>query len=123
MTKASDAAARRTALEPVLLARRRQVVRQVAHLEDDLDWLQTNVEPEVLEEGQEQSLAGVLERLDEHDRDELAAIEQALARMRRGEYARCEACGETIPLARQQVMPTATFCRPCAEAREAAHRT
>lgn len=123
MTRASDAVARRAALEPVLLARRQQLVHQVGRLEDDLDWLQRNVESEVLEEGQEQALAGVLERLDEHDRAELVAIERALARLRSGEYAVCEACHVTIPLARQQAVPTATFCRPCAESREALERT
>lgn len=123
MTRAAEAAARRAAFEPVLLARRQQLARQVGRLEDDLDWLQRNVESEVLEEGQEQALAGVLERLDEHDRTELNAIEHALARLRRGEYAACEACHATIPLARQQALPTATFCRPCTESREALERT
>ena len=123
MTRTAEATARRAALEPVLLARREQLARQVGRLEDDLDWLQRNVESEVLEEGQEQALAGVLERLDEHDRAELVAIERALARLRGGDYAACEACHTTIPLARQQALPTATFCRPCAESREALERT
>jgi len=122
MSSASNRAARREALEPPLLARRQHLLRQVARLEDDLDWLQTNVESETLEEGQEQALAGVLERLDEHDRAELAAIERALARMRSGEYSSCEQCGQAIPLARQQALPSATLCLPCAAAREAPPR-
>ncbi|MDX2169166.1 MAG: TraR/DksA C4-type zinc finger protein [Deltaproteobacteria bacterium] len=122
MSRSTEATERRAALEPALLARRQQLIRQVARLEGDLDWLQANVESESLEEGQEQALAGVLEQLDEHDRRELAAIERALARMRRGEYARCEGCGTEIPLARQRALPAATFCRPCADAREALER-
>jgi RNA polymerase-binding transcription factor DksA len=119
MTRCAEVVERRAALEPALLARRQRLIRQVARWEGDLDWLQANVEPESLEEGQEQALAGVLVQLDEHDRRELAAIERALARMRHGDYTHCEGCGAEIPLARQQAVPTATSCRPCADAREA----
>jgi RNA polymerase-binding transcription factor DksA len=108
----------KTSWEPVraeLIARRRQLINQVARVEDDLRWFETNVEPEQLEEGQEQALAGVLERLEEHDRAEITAIERALARMDRGEYGVCRACGEAIPAARQRALPTADLCRPCAD--------
>ena len=101
-----------------LLERRRQLINQVARVEDDLRWFESNVEPEQLEEGQEQALAGVLERLEEHDRAEIGAIDGALARIARGEYGVCRACGNAIPPARQRALPTADLCLPCAERRE-----
>ena len=107
--------ARNEAFRRTLLERRRHLVSQVADLERDLRWLQDNVEPELLEEGQEQALANVLDRLDEHDRVELDAIDRALERIRVGSYGACDMCGEAIPLARQLAVPTATLCRPCAE--------
>lgn len=101
-----------------LLARRRQLVNQVVRTEDDLHWFETNLEPEILEEGQEQALAGMLERLEEHDRAEIFAIDRALARIERGEYGTCGTCGEPIPAARQEAVPTADLCLPCAVQRE-----
>ena len=102
----------------VRCARGRALLEQVARVEGDLQWLQTNVEIESLDEGQEQALAVVLSRLDEHDRAEIAAIDRALARIRRGKYDICEACGESIPEARLQVLPAAERCLPCAEVAE-----
>jgi RNA polymerase-binding transcription factor DksA len=102
-----------------LLAHRYQLLSQVARVEDELDWLASNVESEVLEEGQEQALANVLERLDEHDRQEIAAINSALERMDRGEYGICRICRVEISRARLDAVPTADLCRACAESREA----
>jgi RNA polymerase-binding transcription factor DksA len=102
-----------------LLAHRYQLLSQVARVEDDLDWLASNVESEVLEEGQEQALANVLERLDEHDRCEIAAINYALERMGRGDYGICRMCRVKISRARLDAVPTADLCRACAESREA----
>jgi RNA polymerase-binding protein DksA len=53
--------------------------------------------------------------LAEIDRDtqELKAIQDALARLKRGEYGRCQRCGEEIPPARLEAMPHATLCVEC----------
>jgi RNA polymerase-binding protein DksA len=107
----------------LLLAQRRRIFAQVAQLEDDLRWLDEDVEPEVVEEGQEQTIARLLERLDERGRAEIAAIDRALARIEGGEYGVCRACGQPIPLARQRAVPTADTCLPCAKMREGLERT
>jgi len=44
---------------------------------------------------------------------ELARIENALERMRDGQYGVCEACGISIPLARLNALPYATLCIKC----------
>lgn len=44
---------------------------------------------------------------------ELTSIENALERMRDGEYGQCENCEEKIPLARLQALPYATSCIRC----------
>jgi len=79
-----------------LLDRRRELFETVARVEDDLRWLDTNVEPEAAEEGQEENIARLLARLDD----------------------RCEGCGERIPAARLDAMPTAVTCVDCAAMRE-----
>jgi len=49
-------------------------------------------------------------KLAELESRELAQVEEALARMKKGTYGKCEATGKPIPLARLQALPYATFC-------------
>jgi DnaK suppressor protein len=44
---------------------------------------------------------------------ELASVENALERLREGEYGRCEECGDVIPTARLTALPYATLCIKC----------
>lgn len=101
-----------------LRSQRRHLFTHVAELERALRWLDENVEPETVEEGQEQAMARLLERLDDRGRAEIEAIDHALERIDRGAYRMCRACGASIPLARQRALPTADTCLPCAEMRE-----
>lgn len=52
-------------------------------------------------------------QLAEVESRELAQIENALERMREGQYGLCEGCNEPIPLARLQALPYATECIRC----------
>ncbi|MEV7682788.1 TraR/DksA C4-type zinc finger protein [Streptomyces sp. NPDC088341] len=47
-------------------------------------------------------------------KDRLADLDQALERLERGDYGRCEVCGEPIPAERLEVRPAATTCVSCA---------
>jgi RNA polymerase-binding protein DksA len=101
-----------------LWQRRRTLLQQVERVEDNLRWLGTNVEPEMEEEGQEENVARLLTRLDDREREELEAIDRALARIETGEYGRCTECGQLIPEGRLQALPAAATCVGCAQARE-----
>ena len=105
-------------IQRALLARRRELFETVARVEDDLRWLDTNVEPEVAEEGQEENIARLLARLDDRGTAEIEDIDAALARIATGDYGRCESCAEPIPAARLEALPTAVTCVECAAARE-----
>ncbi len=52
-------------------------------------------------------------QLAEVESRELARIENALERMREGQYGVCEGCGTSIPLARLNALPYATLCVKC----------
>jgi len=52
-------------------------------------------------------------RLAEVESRELACIENALVRMKEGQYGICEACGNAIPMARLNALPYATLCIEC----------
>jgi DnaK suppressor protein len=53
----------------------------------------------------------------EQAREQLAAIDEALARLDAGGYGRCEVCGQPIAPERLAARPTATRCVPCASRR------
>ncbi|MFF4230090.1 TraR/DksA family transcriptional regulator [Streptomyces sp. NPDC001820] len=50
-------------------------------------------------------------------RDHLDDLDRALERLERGEYGRCERCGEPIPAERLEVRPAASTCVRCTAAR------
>lgn len=52
-------------------------------------------------------------QLAEVESRELASIENALQRMRDGQYGVCESCSCTIPMARLNALPYATLCIEC----------
>jgi DnaK suppressor protein len=52
-------------------------------------------------------------QLAEVESRELASIENALVRMKQGQYGLCESCNTTIPMARLNALPYATLCIEC----------
>lgn len=101
-----------------LLERRLALFEQVAQVEDDLRAFQIETEAEVVERGQEETMARLLARLDDRGKAEIEAIDRALARIATGEYGRCEVCGDPISRSRLEALPAATTCVRCAETRE-----
>ncbi len=57
----------------------------------------------------------------ERDADELRMIDSALQRIDAGTYGDCIDCGQTIPVARLEVEPTAERCIQCQELHEKTH--
>ena len=52
-------------------------------------------------------------QLAEVESRELASIENALVRMKDGQYGLCEGCEQPIPMVRLQALPYATYCIQC----------
>lgn len=67
----------------------------------------------------EQGIGSALVRL-EHER--LAAVEDALRRMKAGRYGTCETCGEPVRIERLYAEPWARECIHCAKRRSATTR-
>lgn len=101
-----------------LLTQRRSLIRQAAQTEDELLWLETDVESEVEERGQEESMVRLLDRLDGRAKAEIEAIDRALFKLGTEQYGRCEQCGKAIPQSRLEALPAATMCMACAQAGE-----
>jgi DnaK suppressor protein len=73
---------------------------------------QTLVEPEIEPEemAQKGSIVVTLDEVDERERREIDAIDQALEKMKSGKFGHCEVCGRPIARKRLEAIPWATFC-------------
>ncbi|MFY1692437.1 TraR/DksA family transcriptional regulator [Plantactinospora sp. WMMB782] len=50
--------------------------------------------------------------------DRRAQFEHALSRLAEGTYGWCEGCGDSIPVERLEIFPSATTCVTCKQSRE-----
>ena len=99
-------------LEKILLRRRDALRRSV---NDELTNLQV-VESSVgdsIDAALDSSYDELSSQLAQAESRELANIENALARLREGQYGRCESCEGRIPAARLKALPYATLCVQC----------
>ena len=101
-----------------LLIQRRTLFRQAAQTEDELLWLETDVESEVQERGQGEKMVQLLDRLDERMKAEIESIDRALVKLGTVRYGKCEQCGKDIPQSRLEALPAAAMCMVCAQAGE-----
>ena len=102
-----------------LITQRRELFREVAKTEEDLRWLQSDIESEVEERGQEETMVRLLDRLDGRAKAEIEAIDRALFKLGSEQYGRCEQCSKAIPQSRLEALPAAAMCMACAQAEEA----
>src|SRR6187399_652706 len=97
-----------------ILVRRRDALRKA--LAGDLSLLKElrqQASGDVIDAALDSAQDELSSQLAEVESRELASIENALERMRDGEYGLCEHCTEGIPLARLQALPYATLCIKC----------
>lgn len=97
-----------------VLIRRRDALRKA--LAGDLSMLKELREQtggDVVDAALDSAQDELSSQLAEVESRELAYIENALERMKEGQYGICEGCGNKIPLARLQALPYATLCIQC----------
>lgn len=102
-----------------LRAQRRDLFRQAAQMDEDLLWLETDLESKAEERGQTETMVRLLDRADERMKGETEVIDRTLMRIGSVSDGRCARGGKDIPVARLQAVPTATTCLNCGETREA----
>jgi RNA polymerase-binding protein DksA len=68
---------------------------------------------ELEEWAQEEKDRDILIRLELREKEELARVQAALARLEEGTYGQCARCGRRISKERLEEVPTAVFCRNC----------
>lgn len=104
-------------LRDVLLLRR-EALRKA--LDGDMTMLQSLSQDggDVMDAAMDTAQDEISSQLVEVESRELSQIEDALNRIREGQYGNCEGCDKPIPLARLQAVPYATTCIECARKQE-----
>ncbi|TLS67251.1 RNA polymerase-binding protein DksA [Mariprofundus erugo] len=62
-------------------------------------------------------------RIKDRERKLIRKIDQAIARIKDGEFGECESCGGAISVKRLQARPVTTLCIDCKTAQEQEERT
>jgi len=103
-----------------LLDARRPLLRTLALTGDELGTLESHEVGRRAEDAATATVRSILSRLEGHQKRELDEIEDALARLARGTYGRCQGCGAAMSPARLSALPTARHCVDCQRRLEAA---
>ena len=108
-------------LKELLLNRKREIFKQIAHLERG-----RNAQKErVIERGdaaQKEDLIRLLGHLVERGNEEVREINLALEKMAAGKYGNCEICEKRIETKRLKALPATRLCHKCAQNFEQAQK-
>lgn len=100
-------------LHQVLIRRRDALRKALAGDLSLLKELRQQSSGDVVDAALDSAQDEISSQLAEVESRELANIENALERLRDGQYGLCEGCDTTIPMARLQALPYATLCIGC----------
>jgi DnaK suppressor protein len=100
-------------LHQVLIRRRDALRKALAGDLSLLKELRAQSSGDVVDAALDSAQDEISSQLAEVESRELANIENALERLRDGQYGLCEGCDTTIPMARLQALPYATLCISC----------
>ena len=100
-------------LRQVLIQRRDALRRVLAGDLSSLKELKGQAAGDVVDAACDTVQDEISSQLAEVESRELALTENALERMRDGQYGLCEMCNEPIPMARLSALPYATSCISC----------
>ncbi len=89
--------------------RRREAIHKDTHHQNE------PVEKDFAEQVSQRETEDVLGALEEDAKQVVMQIDNALLRIKAGEYGICTYCGEEIPAARLDAIPYAQYCVDCAE--------
>lgn len=106
-----------TAIKRNLLKRQREIEKSIKAVEKD-DPAKDTVLAEALEPGTESYIADTHNRivaLEEQLAKVSKSIKEALGKIRKGTYGRCEVCSQSIGVRRLLVMPTTATCVSCSQ--------
>src|SRR5436190_24057265 len=106
----------------VLLARKREILRNAQRtLSEDMT-LETDDLPDEMDLASSEYLQAFTFRLRGREKTFLDKIQKALERIEDGSFGTCEECGEQISVKRLEARPETTLCIRCKEDQERVER-
>jgi len=102
-----------TKMREILILRRDALRSALAGDLSTLKELREQSSGDVIDQALDSAHNELNSQLAEVESRELACIENALERMRGGNYGSCESCSNKIPFARLSALPYATLCIEC----------
>jgi RNA polymerase-binding protein DksA len=96
-----------------LREQRKQYLDEFRRAEADLQSIAEERESELEEHAQEEQSARLLKRRDDRALHAVREIDAALQRALKADYGLCEACGDTIAIARLRAVPATRYCTDC----------
>ncbi len=108
----------REELAQLLRQQREALLKEVAEELAELRSMESERSSELEERAQTTRDTRIFARLDDHRKQQIEEIDDALERIALGTYGICERCGEPIPPARLRALPTARVHVQCATEEE-----
>lgn len=102
-----------------LLERRDKLSKRLDKIRSDRRRAGEPLDPDFADQATQRENDETLDFLDTRIRAELADIDATIARVGTEAYGVCTRCGDAIPAARLELLPTTSTCSPCAAAVDA----
>ncbi|MGB8952151.1 MAG: TraR/DksA family transcriptional regulator [Candidatus Aminicenantales bacterium] len=101
-----------------LLARRQEIVRKLSEFQNESKEIETDVAQDVADKAESSYTKEFLLSLSDAEREQLLQIDEALRRIRKGEFGLCQMCEREISKKRLGVLPWTPYCIECQEKAE-----
>ena len=102
--------------------RRREILTEAERALGTMNSKPDEAYPDPTDRATLESDRNFLLRMRDRERKLLSKIDEACARIERGDYGRCEECDDEIGMARLKARPVTTLCIACKSAQEARER-
>jgi DnaK suppressor protein len=102
----------------MLLQKKETIVRKLSELTNESKEMETNVAQDVVDKAETSYTKEFLLSLSDADREQLLLVDEALKRLRRGEFAVCQLCHQEIGRKRLEAVPWTPYCIDCQEKAE-----
>ena len=106
----------------ILLEQRSQILSRARQMLTGEVYVDSDDFPDSLDTAVSESSLALTGRMRERERGLLNKVEKSLEKIERGDYGKCESCGEEIGLERLRARPVADFCIDCKDERERLER-
>ena len=98
-----------TFYQKLLVERKRELLKQVLNQDEDIDEIRSDVAADPLDAAGNSSSLELMTTLGNHERHELAEIDNALQKIEDRSFGFCEESGEPINPMRLEAVPTARY--------------